>query len=84
MQSQKLEVDNPHDWCVIKVTDRSTDATQAYLTRGSRSLIRPIFKQELISTQIFLKPKAHAMRVGYKITHKCDLIIYQWMIYNLN
>ena len=74
--SLKLEADNPHVWCVIKVTDRSTNATQAYLTRGSRSLIRPIFEQELISTQIILKPKAPAKRVGYKITHKCAIVFF--------
>ena len=71
--SLKVESDNPHDWRAIKVTDRSTDAIQAYFTRGSRSLIRPICEQELISGEMILKLKVPAKRVGYKMTQKCAI-----------
>ena len=71
--SFKLESDNPHDWHAIRVTDRSIDSTLDYFTRGYRSLIRPIFEQELISGEMIHKPKVPAKRVGYKMTQKCAI-----------
>ena len=72
----KEDPTNRFDPHALKVTDRSSDATRAYLTRGFRSLLLPIFRQKLIHGNMYIKPKFPSKFVARKMTQKCAIAFF--------